>query len=42
LTAEHASKDYGLRREDIMVIADSEEAKLLTPGFAPSLEIPIA
>jgi Xaa-Pro dipeptidase len=34
--------DYGLRCEDVMVIADSGEAKLLTPGFAPSLEIPIA
>jgi Xaa-Pro dipeptidase len=34
--------DYGLRCEDDMVIADSGEAKLLTPGFAPSLEVPIA
>jgi Xaa-Pro dipeptidase len=34
--------DYGLRCEDVMVIADSGEAKLLTPGFAPSLETPIA
>ena len=34
--------DYGLRCEDVMVIADSGEAKLLTPGFAPSLEKPIA
>jgi Xaa-Pro dipeptidase len=34
--------DYGLRCEDDMVIADSGEAKLLTPGFAPSLETPIA
>jgi Xaa-Pro dipeptidase len=34
--------DYGLRCEDLMVIADSGEAKLLTPGFAPSLETPIA
>ena len=34
--------DYGLRCEDVMVIAESGEAKLLTPGFAPSLETPIA
>ncbi|MGH9747886.1 MAG: M24 family metallopeptidase [Candidatus Acidiferrales bacterium] len=34
--------DYGLRCEDDMVIAESGEAKLLTPGFAPSLESPIA
>jgi Xaa-Pro dipeptidase len=34
--------DYGLRCEDDMVIAESGEAKLLTPGFAPSLETPIA
>jgi Xaa-Pro aminopeptidase len=34
--------DYGLRCEDVMVIADLAEAKLLTPGFAPSLETPIA
>jgi len=34
--------DYGLRCEDVMVIADLGEAKLLTPGFAPSLENPIA
>jgi Xaa-Pro dipeptidase len=33
--------DYGLRCEDVMVIAESGEAKLLTPGFAPSLETPI-
>jgi Xaa-Pro dipeptidase len=34
--------DYGLRCEDLMVIADSGEAKLLTPGFARSLTTPIA
>jgi Xaa-Pro dipeptidase len=34
--------DYGLRCEDLMVIAESGEAKLLTPGFAPSLTTPIA
>ena len=34
--------EYGLRCEDDMVIAESGEAKLLTPGFAPSLETPIA
>ena len=33
--------DYGLRCEDDMVIAESGEAKLLTSGFAPSLETPI-
>jgi Xaa-Pro dipeptidase len=34
--------DYGMRCEDDMVIAESGEAQLLTPGFQPSLEIPIA
>jgi len=34
--------DYGLRCEDLMAIAESGEAKLLTSGFAPSLETPIA
>jgi Xaa-Pro dipeptidase len=34
--------DYGLRCEDDMAIAASGEAKLLTPGFAPALETPIA
>ncbi len=33
--------DYGLRLEDDMVIAESGEAHLLTPGFAHSLEMPI-
>jgi len=34
--------DYGLRCEDDMVIAESGTAHLLTPGFAPSLEKPVA
>lgn len=34
--------DYGLRCEDDMVIAESGAAKLLTPGFQPSLETPIS
>jgi Xaa-Pro dipeptidase len=34
--------DYGLRCEDDMVISDSGAAKLLTAGFQPSLEVPIA
>lgn len=34
--------DYGLRCEDVMAISESGEAKLLTPGFAPSLERPVA
>ena len=34
--------DYGMRCEDDMVIAESGEAQLLTPGFQPSLEVPIA
>jgi Xaa-Pro dipeptidase len=34
--------DYGLRCEDDMVIAESGAAHLLTPGFQPSLEMPIA
>lgn len=34
--------EYGLRCEDLMVISESGPAKLLTPGFAPSLETPIA
>jgi len=33
--------EYGLRCEDVMVITDSGKPKLLTPGFAPSLESPI-
>jgi Xaa-Pro dipeptidase len=32
--------DYGTRCEDLMVISESGAAKLLTPGFAPSLETP--
>jgi Xaa-Pro dipeptidase len=34
--------DYGMRCEDDMVIAESGEAQLLTPGFQLSLETPIA
>ena len=34
--------DYGMRCEDDMVIAESGEAQLLTPGFQPSLEKSIA
>lgn len=34
--------DYGLRCEDDMVISESGAAKLLTRGFQPSLEAPIA
>jgi Xaa-Pro dipeptidase len=34
--------DYGLRCEDDMAISEDGEAKLLTPGFAPSLTTPIA
>jgi Xaa-Pro dipeptidase len=34
--------DYGLRCEDLMVITESGAATLLTPGFAPSLETPMA
>lgn len=38
----YVAGEYGLRCEDMMAIAESGEAKLLTPGFAPSLETPIA
>ena len=34
--------EYGMRCEDDMVIAESGQAQLLTPGFQPSLETPIA
>jgi Xaa-Pro dipeptidase len=34
--------EYGLRCEDDMVISESGGAQLLTPGFAPSLAVPIA
>jgi Xaa-Pro dipeptidase len=34
--------EYGLRCEDDMVIMESGAARLLTPGFQPSLENPIA
>lgn len=33
--------EYGLRCEDDMAISESGPAKLLTPGFAPSLTTPI-
>jgi len=38
----YVAGEYGLRCEDLMAIAESGEAKLLTAGFAPSLERPIA
>jgi len=38
----YVAGEYGLRCEDLMVIAEAGQAKLLTPGFAPSLEKPIA
>ena len=34
--------EYGLRLEDVMVIQDAGAARLLTPGFSPSLEKPFA
>jgi Xaa-Pro dipeptidase len=34
--------EYGVRCEDDMVVMESGEAHLLTPGFQPSLEVPIA
>jgi Xaa-Pro dipeptidase len=34
--------DYGLRCEDDMVVSETGAAHLLTPGFQPSLETPIA
>jgi Xaa-Pro dipeptidase len=34
--------EYGLRCEDDMAISESGAAQLLTPGFAPSLAVPIA
>jgi len=34
--------EYGLRCEDDMFIAESGPARLLTTGFQPSLEKPIA
>jgi Xaa-Pro dipeptidase len=34
--------DYGMRCEDDMAIAESGGAHLLTRGFQPSLETPIA
>jgi Xaa-Pro aminopeptidase len=38
----YVADEYGLRCEDDMVISESGPAHLLTPGFAPSLETPIA
>jgi Xaa-Pro dipeptidase len=38
----YVAGDYGLRCEDDMVISESGAAKLLTRGFQPSLETPIA
>jgi hypothetical protein len=34
--------EYGLRCEDDMAISESGAAQLLTPGFSPSLAVPIA
>jgi Xaa-Pro dipeptidase len=34
--------DYGMRCEDDMVVTESDAAQLLTRGFQPSLETPIA
>ncbi|MGC1580492.1 MAG: Xaa-Pro peptidase family protein [Candidatus Acidiferrales bacterium] len=34
--------DYGVRCEDDMVITADGPAQLLTPGFQPSLEVPVA
>ena len=33
--------DFGIRLEDDMVIAEEDPARLLTPGFSPSLEKPV-
>jgi Xaa-Pro dipeptidase len=33
--------EFGLRLEDVMAITENGPARLLTPGFAPSLESPI-
>jgi Xaa-Pro dipeptidase len=38
----YAAGDFGLRCEDDMVITAEGAAQLLTPGFQPSLETPIA
>ncbi len=38
----YARGDYGLRLEDDMVIEENGPARLLTPGFSPSLENPVA
>lgn len=34
--------DYGVRLEDVIVIAERGPARLLTPGFSPALETPFA
>ena len=36
----YVKDQYGARSEDDMVIAEDGPARLLTPGFAPSLERP--
>jgi len=38
----YVAGEYGVRCEDDMVISADGPAQLLTPGFQPSLEIPIA
>lgn len=38
----YVAGDYGMRCEDDMFIAESGAAHLLTPGFQPSLETPVA
>jgi len=38
----YVAGDYGMRCEDDMVISESGAAHLLTPGFQPSLETPVA
>ena len=38
----YVTGDYGMRCEDDMVISESGAAHLLTPGFQPSLEVPVA
>ncbi len=37
----YAHGDFGIRLEDDMVIAEEGPARLLTPGFSPSLEKPM-
>jgi len=38
----YVAGEYGVRCEDDMVISADGPAQLLTPGFQPSLEVPIA